>query len=247
MAFDPAKLKKLLSQRPRLLPVVIAVSAVAAPLYAAGVAARMQGTEAPVAAAAGTMAAGASTEAEPGRLAPGYTDLLAASAGGATPRPTDSAPAGLCEPALADLLATERQALADRQAELELRAQMLAAAEKKAGEQIARLTAASKELSALLDKRASMAKADLQRLVSIYENMKPKDAARLLNETDPEILVDLLDLMQERRSAPILAEMEADKVNALTRTLALRRVLPADRPTKGAAGAKPVPQTASLP
>lgn len=246
MAFNPAKLTKILSQRPRLLPVVIAVSAVAAPLYAAGVAARMQATDAPAAAAAAT--AGASGEIEAGRLAPGYTDLLAATAGKAAPRPTDSAPAGLCEPALADLLATERRALADRQAELELRAQMLAAAEKKAGEQIARLTAASKELAALLDKRASMAKADLQRLVAIYENMKPKDAARLLNETDPEILVDLLDLMQERRSAPILAEMEADKVNALTRTLALRRVLPADRPAKGAtAGGKPVPQTASLP
>lgn len=238
MAFDKARLKQLVTGRPRLLPTAAAVAALAVPLYAATMAAKVGGAVAQVSEPAAT--APAPPAAIP--AAKGFTDLLAAPAPGSAPRV--EAPAR-CDPALADLLAAERQSLADRQIALELRAQTLAAAEKKAGEQLARLEQARQDVSALLDRRAAMGKADLQRLVSIYESMKPKDAARLLNETDVEILVDLLDLMQERRSAPILAEMDAGKVNQLTRTLALRRVLPADRPGKQAA-TRPPARTASL-
>ena len=270
MAFDSAKLMQRLLTRPRLLPTAIAICAIAVPVYALTVVNRMNGsiqtaaaqdggaggglaTPAPspaalssaptpavtTAAAGNTAPAGPKPLAPPGTL-PAYTDMLAAS----LPASGGDAPPMACDPSLAELLAAERKALAIRQSELDLRAQMLAAAEKKAAAQVARLEQAARDVGGLLDRRASMAKADLQRLVSIYENMKPKDAARLLNETDPEILVDLLDLMQERRSAPILAEMDAGKVNALTRTLAERRVLPADRP--GASRKRPA-QTASLP
>ncbi len=227
MAFDKAKLERIVTFRPRLLPTAATVAALAVPLYATTLVARVGGAAAEV--------AGPETMSPPPAAAvplmQGYTDLLAPGAAKPTVSSEGLTPAR-CDPALATMLAAERRSLADRQTELDLRAQMLAAAEKKAAEQIARLEQARQDVSTLLDRRAAMAKADLQRLVSIYENMKPKDAARLLNETDAEILVDLLDLMQERRSAPILAEMEAAKVNQLTRTLALRRVLPADRPTR---------------
>jgi flagellar motility protein MotE (MotC chaperone) len=239
--FDPTKLGldrlkgwtgKL--SRPRLLPVVITICGLAAPLYAASVAAlgddpvaeKPQVAAAPAPANAQASAAASANTASDA----GVTDLLT------RPERTDSdsprpnlASVSVCEPGLADMLAAERKALAERRAELEVRAQMLAAAEAKAREQLARLEAAGKQVTGLLDRRASMAKADLQRLVAIYESMKPKDAARLLNETDAEILVDLMDLMQERRSAPILAEMDATKVNTLTRTMAQRRLLPGDR------------------
>lgn len=246
MAFDPAKLMQRLLTRPRLLPTAIAICAIAVPVYALAVVNRMNGSILTAAQDGGAGGGAVTTPAgpkpldPPGKL-PAYTDML-----NTTPPATGGdAPPMVCDPGLAALLTAERKALAARQAELDLRAQMLAAAEKKAAAQVTRLEQAARDVGGLLDRRASMAKADLQRLVSIYENMKPKDAARLLNETDPEILVDLLDLMQERRSAPILAEMDARKVNALTRTLAERRVLPADRP--GGTPRKNPPQTASLP
>lgn len=260
MRFDAKKLGQGLAKgwpaklpRPRLLPVMITICGLAAPLYAASVAAFGDDpvTEKPQAAATPAPAnAQASAAASANSSADaGVTDLLA--------RPPATGNANLanvsvCEPGLADMLTAERKALAERRAELEVRAQMLAAAEAKAREQLARLEAAGKEVTGLLDRRASMAKADLQRLVAIYESMKPKDAARLLNETDAEILVDLMDLMQERRSAPILAEMDAAKVNSLTRTMAQRRLLPADRngpgsKTAGNSRARATTQTAERP
>ncbi len=210
--------------RPRLLPLAIIACALAAPLYAGSVMAQREGA----APAQPQVATSQLQELSNSKVTePGFTDLLAAKPA-ATPAP-------LCEPALAEMLAAERKALEAEKLELATRRQLLEAVEKRAQAQLAKLEAARVEVAALLDRRTSLANADLARLVAIYEAMKPKDAARLLNETEPAILVDLLDRMQERRSAPILAEMDPAKVNGLTRTLALRRVLPADRPPEQSA------------
>lgn len=214
--------------RPRLLPLAIIACALAAPLYAGSVMAQREGGTSPAPAQPPVATSQLPQPSNSKVLEPGFTDLLAA-------KPAGMAPAPSCEPALAEMLAAERKALEAEKLELATRRQLLEAVEQRAQAQLARLEAARGEVAALLDKRTALANADLVRLVAIYEAMKPKDAARLLNETEPAILVDLLDRMQERRSAPILAEMDADKVNGLTRTLALRRVLPADRPPEQSA------------
>ncbi|MFM2043088.1 MAG: flagellin protein FlaA, partial [Pseudomonadota bacterium] len=91
------------------------------------------------------------------------------------------------------------------------------------------LDAARQEVAQLTETRTALAEADLARLVAIYENMKPKDAARLLSAQPTAIVIDLMDRMRERNAAPILAEMDAAKVTDLTRGLADRRKLPGDR------------------
>ncbi|MCZ6722083.1 MAG: hypothetical protein O7A65_11160 [Proteobacteria bacterium] len=63
-------------------------------------------------------------------------------------------------------------------------------------------------------------------LVKIYQNMKPKDAARIFNELDFDVLVEVLERMRETSAAPILARMDSERAKALTLELAERGRLP---------------------
>jgi flagellar motility protein MotE (MotC chaperone) len=56
--------------------------------------------------------------------------------------------------------------------------------------------------------------------------MKPKDAARIFEELEMDILLPVVERMKERKTAPILAKMNADKAKAITTELAQRRLLP---------------------
>jgi flagellar motility protein MotE (MotC chaperone) len=53
--------------------------------------------------------------------------------------------------------------------------------------------------------------------------MKPKDAARIMEQLDNTVLLDMLERMKEPKVAPILAAMEPAKAKTITAELALRR------------------------
>jgi len=107
---------------------------------------------------------------------------------------------------------------------------VLAATEIRAQGHVRRLSDLKHEVEALLDKRSKLQTDDLRRMVSIYQTMKPQDAARILSSMDSAIVVDVLDGMTERRSAPIIAELTDDKARDVTRIVLERRALPGDRP-----------------
>ncbi len=65
--------------------------------------------------------------------------------------------------------------------------------------------------------------------MNIYESMKPDDAARIFEDLDMPVLLRVLGRMSERKSAPILAEMNAERAQAVTLELAERRELPLPR------------------
>ena len=56
--------------------------------------------------------------------------------------------------------------------------------------------------------------------------MKPKDAARIFEELDMAVLLDVIERMKERKTAPILAQMNPRRAKAITLELAQRRGLP---------------------
>ena len=67
--------------------------------------------------------------------------------------------------------------------------------------------------------------AELKSLVKIYETMKPKDAARILQDLDTRVLLSIMELMKERSSASVLAAMDAPTVRIITTQLARRKVI----------------------
>ena len=61
-------------------------------------------------------------------------------------------------------------------------------------------TEGDEEIQDLLKQQSEEEKARIASLVKIYEGMKPKDAARIFNTLDTDILLDVVGKMSERKS-----------------------------------------------
>ncbi|WP_144300143.1 MotE family protein [Elioraea rosea] len=179
----------------------------------------------------GTSAHAARVTAEPFREA---ADAPAsAPARSQPPQPAAGAPAAAPEPQVQVASAAERAVLEElraRRAMLDQREQALLVRESVMAATEQRLSRRIEELGALQQRLEALDKAARERedsgwrgLVRIYENMRPRDAARIFNELEMVTLVEVVDRMKERTAAPILAGMEPDKAKALTAELARRR------------------------
>jgi len=124
-------------------------------------------------------------------------------------------------------LSERREALRARAGELEMRENLLSATEKRIEQKIAELKKLEATIQAQLKQYDEQEEAKMKSLVKIYENMKPKDAARILEELDMEVLLEVAERMREAKMASILAQMNSETAKAITLQLANRRQLPA--------------------
>ena len=62
-----------------------------------------------------------------------------------------------------------------------------------------------------------------QSLVRMFQNMKPSEAARIFEQMELPVLLELVEAMNERRAAPILAQMNPIRAQQVTSELARRR------------------------
>jgi flagellar motility protein MotE (MotC chaperone) len=127
---------------------------------------------------------------------------------------------------LLQALAERREELAQRAREIERREALLAAAEQRIDERITTLKQVQQRLEKLLEIQDEEQAKNLRRLVKVYENMKPKAAARIFEKLEKQVLLRVAGRMKEAKLAPILAQMDPMKVNAVTAELARQRELP---------------------
>ncbi len=120
-------------------------------------------------------------------------------------------------------LAKRRKELDERERRLVEREALLKAAEQRLIEKQKELNAARAELEKLLKKRDAQQQARVRQLVAIYENMKPKDAAKIFNELEMPVLLGVVENMKERKVAPVIAAMDTKKARELTRELAAQK------------------------
>lgn len=66
---------------------------------------------------------------------------------------------------------------------------------------------------------------DITNIVKAYERMKPRDAARIFDLLDDDLLVSVAHQMRAQALASILADMTPDRARELTTLLAERRAL----------------------
>ena len=123
-------------------------------------------------------------------------------------------------------LAKRRTELDERARALELREGILKAAEQRMDQKIEELKKIQAAVEDLVRKRDAEHEEKIQSLVKIYETMKPKDAARIFEQLDLPILLDVIERMREAKTAPIMASMDPAKAKGVTAALAERKELP---------------------
>lgn len=128
-------------------------------------------------------------------------------------------------------LAKRREELDDWQKKIQLKENMLIATEQRINDKINNLQRMKKEIEDLLAQYNEQEDTKIRSLVKIYENMKPKDAARIFEELDMPVLLLVVDRMSERKVAPVLAAMTPEKAKNVTIQLAEQRKLKKPRAT----------------
>ncbi len=177
-----------------------------------------------------TPAAAAST---PPKLAAGVVLPAAAHADATKPDPAHADPVCPAETSGPPISDSERALLLDlrgRRAELDAQAAALAvreatlgAAEKRLAGRLDELNALQKRLEALEAERQAHDEANWQGLVKLYEAMKPRDAATIFNDLDLPVLLPVLDRMNDRKAALVLAAMQPERARQVTAELAQLR------------------------
>lgn len=130
-------------------------------------------------------------------------------------------------------LVERRDALEKRKKELDMRDNLLRASEARIDKKITKLKEIESTIQDLLKQYDDQQLKKLKSLVSIYEKMKPKDAARIFNSLDMEVLLDVSGLMKESKLAAILGKMNGERAKELTVELATRKQLPGSKKKKG--------------
>jgi len=141
-----------------------------------------------------------------------------------------AAVASIAAPPISDSERAVLLELRQRRQELEAREQaqaareaVLAAADKKLSTRVEELKTLQVRLEALEAGRRDRDEVSWRGLVKVYETMKPREAAAIMNDLDLPVLLAVLDRMKEAKAAPILAAMQPDKARQVTADLAQQR------------------------
>jgi flagellar motility protein MotE (MotC chaperone) len=164
-------------------------------------------------------------------------DAAAALPNPALPPPTIK-PQAVCAPTAAELakeaglspaelqvlqnLGARRGELDQRENDLSTQLALLAAAEAKLDAKAKALTGLKADVQALLTQADGREAAEVDRLVKVFEGMKPKDAAPRMMLLDDSVRLPIAAKMKERALSAVIAQMPPAEAKKLTEALAKR-------------------------
>lgn len=125
--------------------------------------------------------------------------------------------------ALADTLRLRGIAVDRALADMERRKQELAAAEHRIKARLEALKSAKAALSDANASRSAGTAEGIERLISVYDAMKPADAATILAALPPDFAAEILTRVQPEASARIIASIEPGQAAILTAHMGSRR------------------------
>lgn len=123
-------------------------------------------------------------------------------------------------------LSRRRQQIETAEQNIQVKEALLKAAEQELDQKVTELSSLKQEIERLLELQSDEEQKRITSLVKIYEGMKPKDAARIFDTLDLDVLIAVMSKMSERKVAPVLAAMNPERARTITIMMAEKSSLP---------------------
>ena len=136
--------------------------------------------------------------------------------------PEGQAPVSASERAILERLQSRRQELEARAREIDIRESLLKAAERKVESRVEELKGVESRISTATDQKNEADAARFKGIITMYEAMKPKDAAKVFDRLEMPVLYQIASQIAPRKMSDILGLMSTDAAERLTVELARR-------------------------
>jgi flagellar motility protein MotE (MotC chaperone) len=151
---------------------------------------------------------------------------------GALTAPAQAQPVSPSERAILERLQSRRQELEARAREIDIRESLLRAAEKRIESKVQEMKAVESRIAVVGEQKTEADAAHFKGIITMYENMKPKDAAKVFDRLEMPVLYEIASQIAPRKMSDILGQMSTDAAERLTTEMARRA-----NPDKSAAAA----------
>jgi flagellar motility protein MotE (MotC chaperone) len=135
---------------------------------------------------------------------------------------TQAQPVSASERAILERLQSRRQELDARAREIDIRESLLKAAEKRVESHVEELKAVESRISTATDQKTEADAARFKGIVTMYESMKPKDAAKVFDRLEMPVLFEIASKIAPRKMSDILGLMSPEVAERLTTEMARR-------------------------
>jgi flagellar motility protein MotE (MotC chaperone) len=136
--------------------------------------------------------------------------------------PEPTAPVSASERAILERLQSRRQELEARAREIDIRESLLKAAEKRIESRADELKAVESRITTATQQKAETESARFKGIITMYEGMKPKDAAKVFDRLEMPVLIEIATQIAPRKMSDILGLMSTDAAQRLTVEMARR-------------------------
>ena len=126
------------------------------------------------------------------------------------------------ERAILERLQSRRQELEAKAREIDIRESLLKSAEKRAEGRVEELKGIESRISTATQQKVDADAARFKGIITMYEGMKPKDAAKVFDRLEMPVLFEIASQIAPRKMADILGQMSPEVAERLTVEMARR-------------------------
>jgi len=126
------------------------------------------------------------------------------------------------ERAILERLQARRQELEQRAREIEIRESLLKSAEKRIEGRVEEMKATEARITTATGQKAEDDAARFKGIITMYESMKPKDAAKVFDRLEMSVLYEIASKIAPRKMSDILGLMQPEAAERLTVEFARR-------------------------
>jgi flagellar motility protein MotE (MotC chaperone) len=136
--------------------------------------------------------------------------------------PDQNRPVPAAERAILERLQERRQELEARAREIDIRENLLKSAEKRIEDKVGEIKASEARVGMASEQKNQLDAARFKGIVTMYEGMKPKDAAKIFDRLEMSVLIEVASQIAPRKMSEIVGLMQPEAAERLTVEMARR-------------------------